>query len=73
MSVSTIEEQMREAVTAAPIYNEAGYCPTRLEYFAARALQGLVTGRSEKDRRSSVRDAIKLATELCESCDKAQD
>ena len=40
------------------------YSPTRLDYFAARALQGLVTGRSEKDRRVSAKQAVALAKEL---------
>jgi len=42
------------------------YNPTRLDYFAARALQGLVTGRSEKDRRVAAKDAVALAKELVE-------
>ena len=40
------------------------YSPTRLEYFAAFALQGLVTGRSEKDVKKSVRAAVELAHEM---------
>ena len=40
------------------------YSPTRLDYFAARALQGLVTGRSEKDRRVCAKQAVSLAKEL---------
>ncbi len=42
------------------------YSPTRLDYFAARALQGLVAGRSEKDRRQSAKQAVALAKELVE-------
>ncbi len=42
------------------------YSPTRLDYFAARALQGLVTGRSEKDRRVCAKQAVSLAKELVE-------
>lgn len=42
------------------------YSPTRLDYFAARALQGLVTGRSEKDRRVAAKNAVSLAKELVE-------
>ena len=42
------------------------YNPTRLDYFAARALQGLVTGRSEKDRRKAATQAVALAKEIVE-------
>ena len=45
------------------------YTPTRLDYFAARALQGLVTGRSEKDRRVCAKQAVALAKELVEVLD----
>lgn len=48
------------------------YAPTRLDYFAARALQGLVTGRSEKDRRQAAKHAVALAQELVELIDSAQ-
>jgi len=46
------------------------YSPTRLDYFAARALQGLVTGRSERDRRASTKQAVALAKELVELLDQ---
>ncbi len=49
------------------------YSPTRLDYFAARALQGLVIGRSEKYCRVAPRDAVTLAKELVELLDKATD
>ncbi len=49
------------------------YAPTRLDYFASRALQGLVTGRSEKDRRVAAKHAVSLAKELVELLDKASD
>ncbi len=40
------------------------YSPNRFEYFAGKALQGLVIGRSEKDIKKSVRTAIELAREM---------
>ena len=40
------------------------YSPTRMDYFAARALQGLLVGRSEKDRRVCAKQAVILAQEL---------
>ena len=43
------------------------YKPTRYEYFVGQALQGLVTGRSEKDLKHSVRQAITLAKEMEEA------
>ncbi len=46
------------------------YYPTRLDYFAARALQGLVTGRAEKDRRVAAKQAVALAKELVELLDQ---
>ncbi len=49
------------------------YSPTRLDYFAARALQGLVTGRSEKDRRVCAKQAVDLAKELVGLLDQASD
>ena len=40
------------------------YYPTRFEYFAGKALQGLVTGQSEKNLRSTVKRALILAQEM---------
>ena len=40
------------------------YSPTRIDYFAARALQGLLVGRSLKDRRVCAKEAKDLANEL---------
>ena len=48
------------------------YYPTRLEYFAGKALQGLVTGRSEKEVRTAVTKAIILALEMEDALDSAQ-
>jgi len=45
------------------------YSPTRLDYFAARALQGLIAGRSEKDIRKTPKQAVALAKELVELLD----
>ncbi len=55
------------------VFVEDIYSPTRLDYFAARALQGLVIGRSEKYCRVAPRDAVTLAKELVELLDKATD
>jgi len=49
------------------------YSPSRLDYFAARAFQGLITGRSEKERRLAPKQAVSLAKELVELLDKASD
>ena len=48
------------------------YSPTRLDYFATRALQGLLVGRSEKDRRVCARESLVIAQELIELVDTAQ-
>ena len=45
------------------------YTPTRLDYFAAFALQGLLIGRSEKDRRVSSKQAVSFAKEIIELLD----
>ena len=47
------------------------YSPTRLDYFATRMLQGLLVGRSEKDRRVCAKEAVVLAQELIERVDSA--
>jgi hypothetical protein len=52
------------------------YYPTRLEYLAGKALQGLVTGRSDKTlgKASHLAElAVGLGKALGEACDKAQD
>ena len=48
------------------------YYPTRLEYFAGKALQGLVTGRSEKELRKAASLALILAQEMEDAVDSAQ-
>jgi len=40
------------------------FSPNRFEYFAGQALQGLVTGRSEKDTPKCARKALELAEEM---------
>jgi len=40
------------------------YYPTRLEYFAGKALQGYVTGRADKDLKHAADKALKLAQEM---------
>ena len=52
---------------------ELTYKPSRFEYFAASALQGLVTGRSEKDIRKSVQNALALAHEMENAIDSQED
>jgi hypothetical protein len=51
------------------VFVENIYHPTRLDYIATRALQGLVVGRSDKDRRVAARNAVALAKELIELLD----
>ena len=47
------------------------YYPTRLDYIASKALQGLIAGRSGKDRVKAPKQAVQLAQELTEALDKA--
>jgi hypothetical protein len=49
------------------------YYPTRLEYFAGKAMQGLVIGRSEKDLKHIAARSVQLAKELEQEIDSAQD
>ena len=49
------------------------YYPNRFEYFVGRSLQGLLTGRAEKDVRKVVKRSIALAIEMEEALDSAQD
>ena len=46
------------------------YYPTRLEYFAGKALQGLVTGRSERDLKHVGARSVQLGKELEEAIDE---
>jgi hypothetical protein len=49
------------------------YYPNRFEYFCGRALQGLITGRSDKDIRKCVRKAIELGIEMERALDTEKD
>ena len=58
-----------------PVVAES-YYPTRLEYFAGKALQGLVVGRAEKDLTNvskTAKSALALAQALADAIDSAQD
>lgn len=55
-----------------PLPVQESYYPTRFEYFAGKALQGLCSGRSEKDLGSVVRKTLILAREMEDSIDSAQ-
>lgn len=56
-----------------PLPMSESYYPTRFEYFAGKALQGLCTGRSEKDLGSVVRKSLLLAKEMEDSLDSQED
>ena len=47
------------------------YVPTRIDYFAPRILQGLVSGRSIKNMDGYVRESVRLAHALVEEIHKA--
>ena len=48
------------------------YYPTRLEYFAARALQALLTSVSEKKHDTAAVQAVVIASQIEIVLDKAQ-
>ena len=56
----------------APLPEAESYYPTRLEYFAGKALQGLVVGRSEKDLINVSRQAT-YAVALARALENAID
>lgn len=56
-----------------PLPVAESYYPTRLEYFAGKALQGLVIGRAPKDLLTVVKRAIDLAVELESAIDSEKD
>ena len=59
-----------------PLPLAESYYPTRLEYFAGKALQGLVTGRAQKDLNNALniaRTAVRLAKALEDEVDSTQD
>jgi hypothetical protein len=47
-----------------PLPMAESYYPTRLEYFAGKALQGVVTGRAEKDLKYAAKRALALGKEM---------
>ena len=58
-----------------PVVSES-YYPSRKEYFAGKALQGLVTGRAQKDLNNVsnvARTAVRLAEALEREVDSAKD
>ncbi len=59
------------APTEPMVFVEDIYYPTRLDYFAARALQGFITGRSENDFKKAAKRSVTLAKELVALLDKA--
>lgn len=60
-------EVFGEDATWHTLINPKSYYPTRLEYFAGKIIQGLVTGRPDKDFTKGyllAERAVKLALEL---------
>ena len=49
------------------------YQPSRVDYFAVKILQGLLVGRSEKERRSCAKEALATAKELIDLIDAIQE
>ena len=69
-------EELGEDINWKTLADPKSYYPTRLEYFAGKALQGLVTGKSDKDLLKGyflAEKAVKLALELEALIDKTQD
>jgi len=59
-----------------PLPTSESYYPTRLEYFAGKALQGLVTGRAQKDLNKAsnmAKTAVTLAQALSDAIDSTED
>ena len=54
------------------IVERAQYAPTRFEYFVGLVLQGLLTGKAEKDHRKAVSMAIELTKEVEAALDKEE-
>jgi hypothetical protein len=76
--VEKVEEEVEfgEGINWHKVESPKTYYPTRLEYFAGKALQGMVTGRSEKDINRPyhiAEQAVKLARELGEVIDTTED
>ena len=71
-----LEESLAEGIYGEKweeIVERAVYAPTRFEYFVGLALQGLVTGRAERDLKTAVRKALDLAKEVEALLDKKED
>jgi hypothetical protein len=68
-----VEENFGEEIEWTAVADPKSYYPTRLEYFAGKALQGLCTGRGERELSSVVRQALILAKELEEAVDSTKD
>tara|TARA_R110000868_G_C10353561_1_gene716572 strand:+ start:39 stop:287 length:249 start_codon:yes stop_codon:yes gene_type:complete len=66
-------EDFGEDIKWTAVADPKSYYPTRLEYFAGKALQGLCTGQSERQERSVVRRALLLAMEMEEALDSTKD
>jgi len=49
------------------------YYPTRFEYMLGKIVQGLVTGRAEKDLKTAVERAMLLAEEVEVALDSKKD
>jgi len=69
-NVKSVDEQLEDAITdfgadfrTLPVVVES-YYPTRLEYFAGKALQGFVTGRADKDLKHAAVKALQLAQDM---------
>ena len=57
----------------ADILESDNYYPTRLEYFAGHAMQGLCSGKADRQLESVARKAVTLAQEMERELDSAQD
>ena len=51
-------------VQESPSMFPSAYKPTRFEYLACAALQGLIMGRAERDLKNVAKRAINLAKEM---------
>jgi len=74
--LGSVEKALEEGIYGEKwqeIVERAVYAPTRFEYFVGLALQGLVTGRAERDLKTAVRKALDLAKEVEALLDKKKD
>jgi hypothetical protein len=71
-----VEAEIEEIMADQPLQTteewEAPYRPTRLEYFAAAALQALLTSVSEKKHGTAAIQAVVIAKQIEIVLDKAQ-